>query len=78
MDFEEKISELTKLGTRAQATFARRYIMRCGPALCRTIIRYAIERLDRINAALPDTDPGKIRHNDISNQQRRKLGLSKA
>lgn len=78
MNFDEKIAELTQLGTRAQATFAKRYISKIGPALCRTIIRYCFVRLNEINEALPDSDPGKIRHNDISNQQRKRIYTSGA
>lgn len=78
MEFKKKIEELRSLSTRAQATFAHGYIRMIGAALCRTIIRYCIIRLNEINDALPDDDPGKIIHNDISTKQLRKFRASKA
>jgi len=60
INFDEVITELlTKLRGRALATFLYRLINQLGPTLCRSIIRYCYERLDRINAELPDGNPHK-------------------
>ena len=68
MDFDNVINTLTAQSGRAQATFFFKLISNLGPSVCRTIIRYCYERLDRYNASLPDNDPNKQRFIKMSNE----------
>lgn len=61
LNFDKIIKDLAQTSAKSQITFLYKLIMVAGPSMCRTIIRYCHERLDRINAALPDDDPNKIR-----------------
>jgi hypothetical protein len=70
LDFDIVIESLTRASTRAQTTFMYRLINTLGPALCRTIIRYAYERLDRYNASLPDGDSNKERFRAMARQHK--------
>lgn len=49
INIDSHIEVLGSASSRVKATFFYRIIKTCGPALCRTIIKYAGWRLDEIN-----------------------------
>lgn len=60
LDFDRIIKKLlSRVQGKALATFMYKLINQLGPTLCRSCIRYCYERLDRINAALPDGNVNK-------------------
>lgn len=78
MDFDQTIDNLSRQSGTAQATFFYKLIMNMGPSLCRTIIRYCYERLDRYNATLPDGDPHKERFKLMQAQHKTFLSQEEA
>jgi hypothetical protein len=70
MDYESTIEVLLRQGARAQCTFFYRLINQLGPSACRTIIKYCYERLDKWNAALPDSDPNKQKFIELSREHK--------
>lgn len=61
MNFNRVTRGYTSIGTTAQTTLMYRLIQHSGPGVLRTVIRYCLQRLDEVNDALPDSDPGKQR-----------------
>jgi len=63
INFDELIEKLNTKSNKARATLMRRLIMGkqpgkgMGPALCRSVIRYACMQLDTINSKYPEDHP---------------------
>ncbi len=65
---DEYVKDLDQAPPRIKVTFAYRFIMSCNAGVVRTILKYCCWRLDNINAALPDDNLGKIRHQERINK----------
>lgn len=56
IDFKELADKIGVLNTRAQATLMYEIMQHLGAGLCRSTIKYAKSRLDKINEGLPDPE----------------------
>jgi hypothetical protein len=69
-DLDEIVTTLRGLSAKAQAVFLKKYTTQIGPALCRTMLRYACHRLDEINSQFPENSEYHKRY--VEHRERRK------
>jgi len=59
MNFEEIARDFEATSSKAKVTLMYKLLQFCGAAALRTIIKYCCQRLDYINAQIPDDHPDK-------------------
>lgn len=59
IEFDKLTDDISRMGTKAQATFLYKLVQKLGPGVLRSNVRYSFDRLDAINAELPEDHPFK-------------------
>lgn len=75
LDFDSLVKQVEELGTNAQATLMYRLSKVLGAGVLRSSIKYSFQRLDQINADLPDGHPYKERYKNYKSMSMSNVGI---